>query len=279
MARKYQLDTPEPKKGQRVTLTKAQAESPIGRQLVGLLKQITQDGNITAEEIESLYSWLTSVDADIPALRFLRTLIETIAEDGVITPGEAYDLYVAIERVLPANVRYIAQNNRESAGVLEPDRAQFDSWEDDPITGPQENYLKSLGADPRKFKTKGEASREIDRLTSSPVSVSNRQLMVLRFWNVVHLAERGKSHVIEWLDVFYAHDADHIAAWNLWKEENDDRGRQDDPNRVPIGIGPYYLKKVKTGTRKGVDLTTKILVGIIIVGILIIIVALLLPRP
>lgn len=217
----------------------------------------------------------------------MRTLIESIAEDGTVTPGEAYDLYVAIERVLPADVRSTAKDNRISAGLLVPEEEHVPTWEYDPVTAPQKSYLKNLGADPSKFRTKGEASREIDRLTSGAASVSNRQMMVLRFWNVVHLADHGKSHVIEWLDVFYASDADHLAAWNLWKEESDDRGRQDDPYKVPLGVGPRYLAKVKSGqavprlykagTKKGIDLTTKILVGIIVVGVLFIIVVLLFP--
>jgi hypothetical protein len=215
--------------------------------LIGLLNQITADGDISAAEIQALYGWINAINEDIAALRFLRTLIESIAEDGVVTPSETLDLYIAIERVLPAEFRGPAKTNRWTAGILLADEERTSNWEDDPITEPQVRYLKSLGGDPQKFKTKGEASREIDRLTSGPKSVSNRQLMILRFWNVVDLADHGKAFVIGWLDDFYATDSDHIAAWNLWKEENDDRGRQDDPHKVPLGAGPKYLAKVKSG--------------------------------
>jgi hypothetical protein len=150
----------------------------------------------------------------------------------------------AIERVLPKGQRIVARNQREraedAAAALAGTVARREL-----ATAPQLKYLRALGVTPPEGMTKDQASETLDRLLSSRPSVSNRQMMVLRFWDSLSVAERGRYGVSEWMDVFYAEDRDRPAAWEWWKEENADCGHQDPPEKVPVGIGPSYLARVK----------------------------------
>ena len=89
-----------------VTLSKAQAETAAGRELVDLLTELSADGNVTREEMDRLRAWL-EVDrsVDFPAMSFLYETIDQISADGEITEDELDLLALAIERVLPKGVR------------------------------------------------------------------------------------------------------------------------------------------------------------------------------
>lgn len=249
----------------RVTLTKAVVTSQRGQELLEVLDNITADGDLSADEVSLLYRWLAEEGDDVPAFRYLRTLIEDIAADGVLTPGEMLDLFMAIERVLPKAIRERVVARRIEAGILlgEP---PVSAWELDPITPAQRSYLQSLGSDPRRFPTKGAASREIERLLSGEGSISNRHMMVLRFWDSLSVAPHGKAAVNAWIDDLYVSNPDYLAAWNLWKSETRDRGRQDDPSIVPIGIGFTYLRRLKQQAGGG---GRKLLIALIIAATLV----------
>jgi hypothetical protein len=100
----------------RVTLTKAHAETPTGRELIALLTELSADGNVTREEMERLRAWL-EIDrgVDFPALGFLYEVVEQISQDGVITEEELDRLALAIERVLPKEIRAEASLKRKQA--------------------------------------------------------------------------------------------------------------------------------------------------------------------
>jgi uncharacterized tellurite resistance protein B-like protein len=74
----------------RVTLTKAHAETPTGRELIALLTELSADGNVTREEMERLRSWL-EVDrgVDVAALGYLYEVVEQISEDGEATEEDS----------------------------------------------------------------------------------------------------------------------------------------------------------------------------------------------
>ncbi len=185
--------------------------------------------------------------SQLPALAFLKGEIEDILEDGKITPSERVDLFKAIERVLPTEFRAEAKARRLHAqGLAETeDEERRPIWHEDPPTDAQLRYLADLGGDPRGIRTKGEASDAIDQLVSSSRSVTNRQMMVLRFWHFVEMSKNGKTAVSEWMDGFYASDPHHLVAWNYWKQKNGDVGTKGDPSVVPLGIGYEYLALVK----------------------------------
>ena len=102
-----------------VTLSKAQAETAAGRELVDLLTDLSADGNVTREEMDRLRAWL-EVDrsVDFPAMSFLYETIDQISADGEITEDELDLLALAIERVLPKDVREVAATKRKEARQL-----------------------------------------------------------------------------------------------------------------------------------------------------------------
>ena len=91
--------------------------------------------------------------------------------------------------------------------------------------------------------TKGQASDLITAKLDTR-DVSNRQMMVLRFWDQVKLVSLGRLEVSEWIDEWYSQDHRHLAAWEQWKRDHDDSGGQGDPSVVPIGAGFGYLKRL-----------------------------------
>lgn len=102
----------------RVTLTKAQRSTPAGVELVALLKELSDDGVVTRDEIARLRAWL-EVDrrVDFAACPFLYEVIETIAGDGAITEDELDIVAAAIERVLPPEIRKHAAEKRKQLRV------------------------------------------------------------------------------------------------------------------------------------------------------------------
>jgi hypothetical protein len=102
-----------PAEQRRVTLSKSQCETSVGGELVALLTELSADGNVSREEMERLRRWL-EVDrgVDFPALPFLYETIDQISSDGDITDEELDRLALAIERVLPKDIRVAAAATR-----------------------------------------------------------------------------------------------------------------------------------------------------------------------
>jgi hypothetical protein len=100
----------------QVTLSKADRATPVGRQLIDLLVQMSADGIVSRDEMNRLRGWL-EIDhgVDLPALPFLHETIEQISSDGEVTEPELDQLALAIERVLPADVRLVATGRRKLA--------------------------------------------------------------------------------------------------------------------------------------------------------------------
>jgi hypothetical protein len=114
-----------------VTLSKAQAETAAGRELVDLLTELSADGNVTREEMDRLRAWL-EVDrgVDFHALSFLYETIDQISADGEITEDELDLLALAIERVLPKDVREVAATKRKEARQLRRVAQREAVWRD-----------------------------------------------------------------------------------------------------------------------------------------------------
>ena len=93
----------------RVTLSKADRNTIAGRELIALLTELSADGQVTREEMGRLRAWL-EVDHGVvfPAFPFLHETIEQMSSDGEITEDELDRLALAIERVLPKDVRIAA---------------------------------------------------------------------------------------------------------------------------------------------------------------------------
>jgi len=236
-------------------------------------------------ELTQLQAWLLQNQAaDLPAVGFLLDVVHDIVSRGSITADDRADLQLEIERVLPVTERGFARDMREAAAAAnewkdesEPRISRGDLkqmaedaqdappdgdpdgdtppsgryWRNDPMTDAQKGFIKSLGGRIRAGATKGEASDLISSLLGEK-PVSSRHLMILRFWALENKAFEGPRAVGEWLDTFYEEDPDRRAAWELFKGESEDDGLQEDPSRVPLGVGPEYLARVKAGGQAAV---------------------------
>jgi hypothetical protein len=105
-----------PEERRHVTLSKAQRETPVGRELIALLTQLSADGDVSRQEMEQLRRWL-EIDrgVEFPALPFLYDTIDQISSDGEISETELDRLALAIERVLPKDIRLAATAKRKEA--------------------------------------------------------------------------------------------------------------------------------------------------------------------
>jgi hypothetical protein len=234
---------------QQVTLTDEQLKEKTAKELLALLETISADGRLTDDEVLKLDAWLKSVRPEkLPALTYLRGRVEGVLADRVIIEEERRAIVAAILRVMP-------QAEREKVRTLFNEAAEHDkqelSWElrthqeTEPATEEQKRCLRAMGREIPANCSKAEALEIVDQALGAGQPVTNRQMMILRFWNKQELAEKGRMAVAEWLDAWYAEDPDRLTAWTLWKEENDDVGRLDPPERVVVDVGEAYLERVK----------------------------------
>jgi hypothetical protein len=267
----------------RITLTKAHIASEQGQRLIQLILEIGLDGQLTDTELIQLSDWLKSAPQEIPAIRHLRELVSDALNDGVISDEERKILHKQIERILPSTERERlvmarktfedkkrteehsrAQQENEMREKLRADeRAKHaleyeQRWRDQNMaTERQLSYIKDLGGSLPANATKQDASELIDRLLHSNGSISPRQCMVLRFWKITPEAHWGKAQVSVWMDVWYEGDHDRQLAWELFKEETGDTGTSQDPERVPLGAGYAYLRRVKSGGKTSTSISAE----------------------
>ena len=76
-------------KGTRITLTRAQAELPLGKQLIDTILSMCHDGRIDTSEIERLHRLLGRGRSSIAAIPFLRAITRDALADGSIDEAEA----------------------------------------------------------------------------------------------------------------------------------------------------------------------------------------------
>lgn len=99
----------------RLSLTKNQRLSVAGAELLALCQSVTEDGSLSEEEIAALREWLAeNHSADLPAIPFLRDTVEKILADGKVTKEERKSLYLAVETVLPPDLRSEAKVRRRA---------------------------------------------------------------------------------------------------------------------------------------------------------------------
>lgn len=299
-------------KGTKVSLTPPQVKSTEGQQLINLLTEIVRDGFITDEGVRRLHGWLeTKSESDIRAIHYLLALSKIVLGNNTITMDNKYEMQLAIERVLPKQIRDPIKRMRyeiepglpasektlarirELGGTPPPGMTRTEAFEmesdlSSPATENQIAYIRRLGGNPRSnisFKaasdligillrsipatdkqleyidalggnsnpnlSRADAEELIPRLEAARYenlakqqAPSPRQLMVLRFWNQMHLVQTSKWDVEKWLTHFYDEDSRRKKAWELFKAEIGDDGSQYDPSIVPVGIGHTYLEKV-----------------------------------
>lgn len=234
---------------QQVTLTEDQLKEKTARELLALLETISSDGRLTDAEILKLDSWLKAVRAEnLPALTYLRSRVEGVLADRVVIEDERRAIVAAILRVMP-------KAESDKARILFSEATEHDkqerSWElkshheTETATEEQKRCLRAMGREVSESCSKAEATDLLNHAIGVGQPATNRQMMILRFWNKQDLAEKGRDGVAEWLDGWYAEDADRLTAWTLWKEEHTDVARGDPPERIPVDLGQAYLERVK----------------------------------
>lgn len=255
-------------KKRRLSLTKRQLEEEIGASLLDLLSKIVGDGDLSDGDIVELSKWLLeNQSADLPAVGYLLDVVKDILADGKITDSERLDLFLGIEKVLPVTQRRTVKAAREEADIATreqsprigreelramaaPDEqirfARRSGWRSDPMTSAQSAFVRSLGGTIGIDATKGEASDLIETLLGDK-PITSRQQMVMRFWDRDEQPHEGPREISEWMDQFYREDSDRKLAWELFKNESEDNGLQGDASRVPLGVGPTYLARIKAG--------------------------------
>lgn len=104
----------------RPTLTKAQQQTETGLELLSLCKTMTADGRILDEEILGLKKWLDeNRNSELSAIHYLVSIIDTVVADGKITPEERKTVHLAVEKILPPDLRIIAQMHKRQANADE----------------------------------------------------------------------------------------------------------------------------------------------------------------
>ena len=303
-------ETPAPRlrKSKTVILTKAQCETPLAKELIGLLVEIEKEGFDTDAGVRRLSEWLEAkANSEIPAVGFLLDITRDVLSFGNITPENADKMQNAIVRVLPRHIQITEINSEEFSEKLPARKSMLKRIRElggNPPPGitraeayalkaklqsqPSEKqleYIRALGGNPPPDITRWDASNLIEQLLSStkatekqfqyirdlggdpPAGLSRadaeilipqlqakqqeslareepptaRQMMVLRFWNRMDLAQSSKWEVEQWLSQFYDEDPRRKPAWETFKLENGDDGSQHDPSWVPIGAGESYL--------------------------------------
>lgn len=251
----------------RVGLTKKQLATEFGASLVQRLRAITSDGQLTTGEVRELSEWLNERRDDVqglPGAAYLYELVSDVMADGVVTADERREFIRAVERVLPTEDRAAAKAARREA-------------EKPPATERQLAYMEVLGIvwDVHNPPDKWTASDMISAaLEAGRLKPSNRQMMVLRFWDQVKVADGGRQAVSDWMDDLYAKQPECRAAWEDWKIDSGDVGDQCDPSVVPLGLGHQYLDRRRTARMRPKAPPDHM--GTIVVGVVLLVVAVLL---
>jgi HIRAN domain len=113
----------QPIRGPRKSLTKKQLQTDIGVELLSLCQAITADGRLDEAEIGRLREWLSKNSGPvIPAISHLQTVIERVIADGKITHDEYREVHLAVEAILPLEIRQSARAQRRNAEIAEHER-------------------------------------------------------------------------------------------------------------------------------------------------------------
>lgn len=176
--------------GTRIALTTAQARSANGEELIAFLLDLVRDGFIPEDGVKKLLHWLEPrANSEINAVHFLLDIVRTASASGHLTKDNRFMVQLAVERVLPKQIRETISKKRleiqsslpagerllESIrqwGVVPPSNmtiAQAEKFLErlrNRATDNQKAYIKSLGGRFDPHITFDEASNMIQNLLS-----------------------------------------------------------------------------------------------------------------
>jgi hypothetical protein len=226
----------------RITLTKAECESPTGKRLVDLIFSMCHDGCLAISEVDELHIFLRNDSSAIAAIQYLRAITREAVADGAINDAEAYALKLAFERVVPKEARGIVSTHLQNIGLPTVHQDEFaGEWTEHEATHKQIAYIVNLGGTVAPGLTKGQASQLIDQLLERRPPTP-RQTMLLRFFDRLDLLQTTKEDVSLWIDELYASDERLERAWDRFKRETNHDPSEQDATIVPVGAFKKYLQ-------------------------------------
>jgi hypothetical protein len=111
----------------RVALTKAQSETEVGAELLSLCQTVTADDSLSEAEVASLREWLGERRGeDLPAISRLIPVVERIVAAARVARDECRELFMAIETLLPPDLRGVAKAARRTIEEREEERTRLD---------------------------------------------------------------------------------------------------------------------------------------------------------
>jgi hypothetical protein len=235
----------------RVTLTDEQLRDHTAQELLSLLENVSADGVLTDREILLLDSWLASSGkTNLPALTYLRSVVASALADRIIIEDERKTIVAAILRIMPPEKSALAKVRFGEAARHEH---EGETWEinekraAEPASTDQVRCIQAMGVAVPEGCTQAAASEVIASALGDSQPVTVRQMMLLRFWDRLDLADKGRAAADAWIDEWYGADPDRLEAWEMWKDENGDCGREDSPEIVSVGAGKICLERIKNG--------------------------------
>jgi hypothetical protein len=226
----------------RITLTKAECDSPTGKGLIDLIFSMCHDGCLDISEVDKLHIFLREDASAIAAIPYLRAITREAVADGATNDAEAYALKLAFERVVPKEARGIVSTHLQNIGL--PAAHEDDetaAWTEHEATHRQIAYVVDLGGTVTPGMTKGEASQLIEQLLERRPPTA-RQTMLLRFFGRLDLLRATKDDVSLWIDQLYASDEQLERAWDRFKRETNQDPFEQDATIVPVGAFKDYLR-------------------------------------
>jgi hypothetical protein len=107
------MSKPSASGSRRISITKLQRDSAAAVELISLCQSATADGKLSDDEVQSLRQWAQDYSGvDLPARAHIQEVLQRILADGVVTEAERDDLYLAIEAVLPPDLRAPVRGRR-----------------------------------------------------------------------------------------------------------------------------------------------------------------------
>lgn len=243
----------------RPVVTPSQLRAELGTLLLRWLHRIFQPRKLTHEEVQQVEGWLIDHrSSEFFRLGFVTEVVEEAILRGSIAESDLLDLYLAVERVLPVTAwQPVADSGGKeiSPDPLDPldpspaaeqARQKRERWATARMTDSQWKFIEYFRGSISPTSTQGEAAHLITRLLADQPITLRLELMA-RFWGREFETDEGPREVLAWMEAYLTEDADRKRAWDLFRDEGEAAGFLGDPSRLPSGLGPQYLARIKSG--------------------------------
>jgi hypothetical protein len=176
-----------PGSSRRISITKLQRDSAAAVELISLCQSATADGKLADDEVESLRQWAEDYSGvDLPARAHIQQVLDRILADGVVTDAERDELYLAIEAVLPPDLRA-------------------------PVRGRRRELEEAAKAEAREARAEADAAAREERARNRVLHAWNFMVAGVRYEGRAALI---RDHATADADVFLRRDPDNAFSSN-----------------------------------------------------------------